>query len=319
MIPAAAQRVALESFEPARGTLAPGKEAVSSLRVRNAGERAATVWIGYSVQAPDGSWHDSPSHPVALRSGELSSPQQKAWTIPDSAAGPFRVVMAVWDRPPEGGGAVRLAMADRADAFRVEAPWPAALEGEWQTGSHALGRGLLRPANVLRAAESVRLRLPADHPDGAEIRSVDRFLHGRYEARLRTPSAPGSLTAFFLYEDVPGGNDEVDIEIPNDGSRRAMLNVWVRGRLVAETVVVLPFDPGAAAHDYAIDFRRREVTFFADGEVLHRWRGPVPQRPMRLMANAWWPTWLEGDPLGEDRFAVLEGIRIRYAEGGMRR
>lgn len=301
-------------FTTPPGVALPGERAVSSLTVRNAGSRPRTVWIGYSVQDPNGRWYDVPSHAVTIPAAGIAPAQAKAWPVPASAVSGFhRVAMAVWDAAPETERAVRLASADRRDAFRVARvrdTGDALDTTRWLRADHPLGRGLVRPEHVGAGGGRIRLHLPVGHCDGAEIRTAHRHGHGRYTARLKTPRAPGSLTAFFLYEDVAGGNDEIDIEILNDGSRRVLLSAWVGGEQTRTATVLLPFDPAAGFHDYTIDHRPGELRLEADGRLLARWTGGLPARPMRVSVNAWWPAWLSCDPAA-DRAVEVERIAFR--------
>ena len=186
--------------------------------------------------------------------------------------------------------------------------WDPAL---WIAGDHPLGRGLLDPANVAAAGGTLALHLAAGRYDGAEIRSRDRVGHGSYTARLRTPYAPGSLSAFFLYQGVPGDqNDEVDVEIFNDGSRRIMFTVWTAGKEVHNVTRTLPFDPAAAFHDYRIEHASNRVRFVVDGRVMQEWKSRLPRNPMYVMSNAWWPNWLSGPVLSEPLPLLID--RITY-------
>jgi endo-1,3-1,4-beta-glycanase ExoK len=305
--------VEIASFRPESRTLEPGGAAVSELVVRNGSDRARVLWIGYSVQDPMGAWYDVPAHAVSLAPGETSAPQRKEWQPPREPAPPggsYRVVMAVWSASPGTPGAERLASADRPAAFRLSPPAPPEISGPWRTGSHALGRGRLRPGNVLADGAGFRLRLPAGRCDGAEVRSADPVYYGEYSIRMRTPDAPGSLSAFFLYQDVRGGNDEIDLEIYNDGSRRVLLTAWSAGKAVHEEEATLPFDPAADHHDYTIRWSRGEIVFFADGAPLRRWTSRIPASPMRVMANAWWPTWLPCEAPPTARELRIESIRL---------
>ena len=313
-----APAVEIVGFRPESRTLAAGAAAVSEIVVRNGSDRERVVWIGYSVQDPAGQWYDVPAHPVTLAPGEESAPQRKGWTPPSDPSplpGAYRVVMAVWSAEPGSTGAERLAAADRKLAFRLAPPDSAPAGAAWQPGGHALGRGRVRPQNVIASGAGFRLRLPAGRCDGAEVRSGDRVSYGEYSARMRTPHAPGSLSALFLYQDVPGGNDEIDLEIYNDGSRRALLTSWIAGKAVREARLELPFDPAAAVHEYTIRWSPREIVFLADGAVLRRFTSGIPASPMRVMANAWWPTWLECEAQAIDRELLLESLRLAPAEG----
>ena len=64
----------------------------------------------------------------------------------------------------------------------------------WIAGDHPLGRGWLDPANVSHENATLLLALPAGTYDGAEIRSASRVRFRNVEVRLRSPSAPGSIS-----------------------------------------------------------------------------------------------------------------------------
>jgi beta-glucanase (GH16 family) len=130
---------------------------------------------------------------------------------------------------------------------------------------------------------------------------------------MRAPHAPGSLSAFFLYADTPGGNDEIDIEIHNDGTHRAILTSWVAGRETRSAEIGLPFDPAAAMHTYTIRWQAAGLTFLADGKELAAWKGRYPRDPMRVMANVWWPVWLTCTPLESDRELIIESLTLAPA------
>ncbi|HYD54060.1 MAG TPA: family 16 glycosylhydrolase, partial [Gemmatimonadaceae bacterium] len=163
----------------------------------------------------------------------------------------------------------------------------------WSPQEHALGRGWFRAANVAGEPGRVRLVHPAGTLDGGEILSAARYGYGTYEAWIRTPGAPGTISAFFLYQ---GGarSDELDVEIFNDGSRRVMFTVWVAGVQQYTAAHVLPFDPADGVHRYTIDWQAGRVRFLVDGTLLQAWshRRNVPRSAMYLMANAWWPVWI---------------------------
>ncbi len=124
------------------------------------------------------------------------------------------------------------------------------------------------------------------------------------------PDAPGSISAFFLYQGIRGGNDEIDIEIFNDDSRAIWFTVWVAGEQVYHARRTLAFDPRADFHDYRIEWSQDLVRFVVDGETLAAFTDQVPAGPLYLMSNAWWPTWLEADAPKDE--SALEIDRIVY-------
>lgn len=179
----------------------------------------------------------------------------------------------------------------------------------WSADTHPLGRGSVRGANVVLGGGRAALSLSAGAYDGAEILTTTRCGTGGYEARMRTPHAPGSVSAFFLYQGVAAGNDEIDVEIFNDGTHRIMFTTWVAGTETNNVILTLPFDPAAALHDYRIEWSARTVRFCVDGVVMQEFRRGIPKNEMFVMANTWWPAWLTGPLLAEP--ATFEIARIR--------
>ncbi len=178
----------------------------------------------------------------------------------------------------------------------------------WVPGDHPLGRGWLDPENVNHVSSTLLLTLPAGSNDGAEIRSASRVRFRDIEVRLRTPEAPGSISAFFLYELVQRRNDEIDIEILNDGSKQILFTTWVAGKQTNHVEHTLSFDPAAGLHDYRIEWSRQRVRFLVDGELMQEWTEGVPRDAMYVMSNAWWPTWLPGLTLGTPRLHEIDRI-----------
>jgi beta-glucanase (GH16 family) len=181
--------------------------------------------------------------------------------------------------------------------------------GRWEPGVHALGRGHVRAEHVAVGRGAASLTLPAGSFDGAEIRSRKRMGYGTYSARMKTPRAPGTLSALFLYEGGSDIADELDIEVFNDGSRRVMFTTWVAGKTTNTVTLELPFEPADGFHDYAIEWSAHEVRFVVDGVVMQEWREGLPRNPMFLMANTWWPTWISAPTLYAPQTLHIDHIR----------
>lgn len=180
-------------------------------------------------------------------------------------------------------------------------------ESRWDRGDHQLGRSYLNPANVGVSGGNLNLKLPARSTDGAEIASDELYGYGSYTARIKVPRAPSSITGFFLYY-PPDRASEVDIEIFNDRSRKVMFTSYKAGNKVTETMK-LPFDPTRGFHNYRFDYAPGSLKFYVDGKLMHSYSGNVPDEPMRLYANAWYPNWLEGKRSGKNKFVKVDWIR----------
>ncbi len=191
--------------------------------------------------------------------------------------------------------------SDQFDAFDAS---------RWSKQEHALGRGYFRAANVHASDGSLQLVLPRATYDGGEIRALDLVGYGRFAVRMRTPHAPGSISAFFLYQGRYR-SDEIDIEIMNDGSGKVLFTTWAKGRQTHTVTQDLGFDPGAAFHNYEIEWTSSSVRFMVDGNVLQEWSSKkLPGGAMYLMASAWWPTWLSGPKPGADVALEIDRIDV---------
>lgn len=305
----------ITSFEPPSGTLRSGEKAASSVRLENVGDEAQTFWVGYSVRDSAGRWRDAPGLPVRLNPGEESEDQEMS-TGPLATAGPYEARVSVWDERPGSEGATRLANADRPAAFEVaEAmdPWSwedfATLdEGRWSASSKKLGRGRLNSENVAAEDGTLRIRLPAGTLEGGEIESADSYGYGSYAARIKVARAPSSLTGFFLYA-PPDFHAEIDVEIFNDRSRRVMFTTYADGEQTNTVRKRLPFDPTSGFHEYRMDLYPTGAEFSVDGRLLHTFRDGLPGDSMKLMVNAWYPTWLPGKEPREDGHTYVDWIQ----------
>lgn len=302
--------VEITAFDPASGTRYPGEAAASSLRLENTGSGEHTFWVGYSVRDGAGSWHDVPARPVTLQAGEESR-QEMSWRIPEGeplVSGSYEAVMAVWDGEP-GEEATRLADARREKAFaafnfREEF---GSLTG-WSASGKSLGRGSLDPQNVSVSSGRLRLKLPARTLDGGEVASEEMRGYGTYRAQMKVADAPSSITGFFLYRE-PDYESELDVETLNEPSGRVLFITYSGGEQTNTAERELPFDPTAGFHEYRFDLYPGRAEFYADGELLQTFDEGLPERPMRLYVNAWYPEWLPGELPETSRYTYVDWIR----------
>ncbi len=161
---------------------------------------------------------------------------------------------------------------------------------EWIARDHPLGRGEFEPDNVSHRNGKLLITIPAHSYNGGEIVSASRMRFRNAEIRLRTPRAPGTISTFFWYQ-LDLDNDEIDIEIFNDGSRQIWFTTWVAGVQTNHARHTLPFDPAARFHDYRIEWSPRRVRFLVDGVPMEKFTTGVPRKAMYLFSSAWWPSW----------------------------
>lgn len=306
--------VDITGFEAASGEYYAGDEVVSSMKIKNNRGSAETFWIGYSVQDETGTWQDAAAQPVRLDPGEESKTQERFWSTSENdppMPGTYKVNMSVWDQQPGESGASRLASAEKTDAFTMiefEEDFVSLNRGMWNESAKQLGLGSLRPSNVSTEDGRLRLKIPANTFDGGEIKSKSLYQYGSYRARVKVADAPSSLTGFFLYR-PPDFENELDIEIFNDPAGRILFTTYSNGEETNNVRKKLPFDPTASFHDYRFDFYPGRAEFYVDGELMHSFDKDLPQDPMNLYLNAWFPTWLSGDKPDKDSYTYVEWIQ----------
>ncbi|NED15018.1 glycoside hydrolase family 16 protein [Streptomyces sp. SID9124] len=126
-----------------------------------------------------------------------------------------------------------------------------------------------------------------------EYRTNDLYSYGRFEARLQAVKSSGTVTGFFTYTGPSDGQpwDEIDVEILGKNTTQMQTNYFTNGVGGHETLINLGFDASAGYHDYAIEWwDQGTINWFVDGKLVHQEngsRGPLPTRPMRIMANLW--------------------------------
>lgn len=302
------------SFSPASGIYYSGNAVISSLSFKNTGTEKWTFWVGYSVQDKAGQWYGISSHSVTLNPGQVSAAQSKTWNVPTNSlltTGLYRVVMAVWKTRPENGGAIRLANAEKADAFQAFNFFDnfASFDtNRWSKDSHNLGRSYLDPNNIDVSNGNLRIKIPANTLNGGEIESKNFYKYGTYRARMQLPNAPSSITGLFLYRS-PDYYNEMDIEIYNDHNGNIMFTTYAGGRKTHTVTKNLGFDPTVGFHEYRFDFYPSGMSFYVDGKLLQSWNDGLTTNSMKLMVNTWFPNWLPGTKPTSTKYTLVDWIQ----------
>ena len=125
------------------------------------------------------------------------------------------------------------------------------------------------------------------------------FLFGRFEAELKPPRVPGSVTGIFLHRDSP--RQEIDIELVGKTPSRLLTNVYYNpgaegarfdyGYRGTPWIIDLGFDASADFHLYSVEWEPSQLRWYVDGQLIHR-RGnwaptPIPRLPMKFHVNLW--------------------------------
>jgi GR25 family glycosyltransferase involved in LPS biosynthesis len=131
------------------------------------------------------------------------------------------------------------------------------------------------------------------------IASRGSFLYGRFEAEIRTPSAPGLVTGLFLHRNGP--RQEIDLEFVGKRPSQAIVNVYFNpgndgtrlesGYRGTPAVFDLGFNASEAFHRYAIEWSDSAIRWYVDGRLVCErviWDPtPIPDRPLQFNVNLW--------------------------------
>lgn len=124
-----------------------------------------------------------------------------------------------------------------------------------------------------------------------EVQSHARFGHGTFEARIRTPRAPGLNASVFTYIGPVHGapHDEIDIEILTRDPGAMTVNTYVAGKPHngGAAPATPPFDE--AFHTVAFRWEPAGITWYLDGQEVHRTTpgSPLPTHPQKLYMSFW--------------------------------
>ena len=170
---------------------------------------------------------------------------------------------------------------------------------------------------------------PHGRRTGAAIVSRQRFLGGRFEARVRIASMPGVCSAMwtFFYDAEPGKpvrNHEIDIEFPGrehidaaPSFQHVAMTTWTGLQRGQFTTAFRPLrSADEEFHTLRFDWYPPSsisigrVDFYIDDEMLYSTDENVPSEPAPLWLGVWFPQQWAGTPDFEEAEMVLDWVRI---------
>ncbi len=128
---------------------------------------------------------------------------------------------------------------------------------------------------------------------GAEIRTIETFLYGKFEVRMKTVEASGMIYSFFTFYDEPDFMtkwNEIDVEILGRYSNEVQFNSITGNHTMHEKRQVLAFSPHADFHLYAFSWTPMYISWSVDGIEVFRQSGDyikTMNKPQKLMMNIW--------------------------------
>jgi hypothetical protein len=127
---------------------------------------------------------------------------------------------------------------------------------------------------------------------GAEYRTKEAFLYGRFEVRMKSPYREGMLASFFTYNDAGGDWNEIDIEILGRYLNDFQMNTITAGQTNHVGHYLMPTSPHLEYHTYAFEWTPQYVAWFVDGTEVLKQTGVHIQNlvlPQKIMMNIWNP------------------------------
>ncbi len=131
---------------------------------------------------------------------------------------------------------------------------------------------------------------------GAEYRTKEAYVYGRFEARYKPPKGDGFLASFFTYHEItPTTNwNEIDVEILGRYDHDVQVTSIGPGQKIRNSHQWVPFNTHEDFHNYAFEWTPDYIAWFIDGQEVYR----QDQRHIadfkyeqKIMMNIWPPSW----------------------------
>ena len=153
------------------------------------------------------------------------------------------------------------------------------------------------PKNIKQTADGADLEVHHEQSrsgpfTGAEMKTVNTYVYGRYEVVMRPSKGSGLVSSFFTYTGSYEGtaHDEIDIEFLGLDTSRIHFNYFRKGKTGASATFDLPFDASEADHLYAFEWSPEGITWYVDGKPYYKTvEGDafVPRTPGSIIFNNW--------------------------------
>jgi len=133
---------------------------------------------------------------------------------------------------------------------------------------------------------------------GAELRTVDSFLYGRFDARFKPAQGDGLVSSFFTYNDDNPNTPwaEIDVEVLGVYSDVVDFNTITRGQASHIRQHYVDFNPHLDFHTYSFEWTPEYVAWFIDDLEVYRQTGSHIDSlylSQKIMMNIWNPIYAD--------------------------
>ena len=110
---------------------------------------------------------------------------------------------------------------------------------------------------------------------GAELRTLDSFLYGRFDVRFKPAQGDGLVSSFFTYNDDNPNTPwaEIDVEVLGVYHNVVDFNTITRGQDSHIRQHYVDFNPHLNFHTYSFEWTPDYVAWFIDNEEVYRQTG----------------------------------------------
>jgi len=129
---------------------------------------------------------------------------------------------------------------------------------------------------------------------GAEYRTHDTFLYGRFEVNMKPANREGVISSFFTYHEITSLADWNEIDIENIGRYDDIMqfNTITGGQTNHERNEPLAFNQYEEFHTYAFEWTPEYIAWFIDDVEVYRQTGEhvrTVNKSQKIMMNIWNP------------------------------
>ena len=136
---------------------------------------------------------------------------------------------------------------------------------------------------------------------GAEYRTIDEFLYGRFEVKMKTAVGSGIVSSFFTIDDYWANGQsstsnwrEIDFEALGNLTNAVQTNIITAYETHHEEIINTLFYPYESFHVYAFEWTPVSIKFFIDGELVRQDYNDyvsTHNTGQKIMMNIWQPIW----------------------------
>ena len=131
---------------------------------------------------------------------------------------------------------------------------------------------------------------------GAEYRTKESYIYGRFEARYKPPKGDGIISSFFTYHEITSTKEwnEIDFEILGRYDHDVLVTSIGPGQKWRNSHQYVNFNTHEDFHNYAFEWTPDYIAWFIDGEEVYRQTQEHIAEfiyDQKIMMNLWISSW----------------------------